>query len=190
MEDLIKRIKKHLEELNDKKFINNLFIILLLSVIVLIGISIFRDNSKAEIPIKETVKEIYLEDDYSTYLESKLVNILQKLHGVGQVSVMITLEESIESVPASNTTKTTETTKEVDAQGGTREVNREDTNIQIVSSTGSDSMVVLKEINPVVKGVIVVAEGADDIEVLEMLYDAVKTVLGVSGNRVQVYSSK
>lgn len=190
MEELINKIKKHLEGLSDKKFINNLFIILLLSFIVLIGISIFSDNTTTEIPIKENVKEIKMEDDYSSYLETKLAAILRKLDGVGEVSVMITLEESIESIPASNTTKTLETTKEVDAQGGTREVNREDTNIQIVSSNGNNSMVVLKEINPVVKGVIVVAEGAEDVKVLEMLYDAVKTVLGVSGNRVQVYSSK
>ncbi|TJX16281.1 sporulation stage III protein AG [Tissierella creatinini] len=190
MEELINKIKKHLEELNNKKFINNLFIILLLSVIVLIGISLFKDNTNPKTPVVEKVKEIKLEDDYSTYLETKLENILGKLDGVGEVSVMITLEESIESVPASNTTRTVETTKEIDAQGGTREVNREDTNVQIITSASSDSTLLLKEINPLVKGVIVVADGAEDIKVLEMLYDAVKTVLSISGNRVQVYSSK
>ncbi len=190
MEELINKIKKHMEELSDKKFINNLFIILLLSVIVLIGMSVFKDSKNPEIPSKQITEEINLEGDYSKYLEARLASILEKLDGVGEVSVMITLEESIESVPASNTTRTIETTKEVDAQGGTREVNREDTNVQVITSNSNDSMVVLKEINPAVKGVIVVAEGAEDIKVLEMLYDAVKTVLGISSNKVQVYSSK
>lgn len=190
MEELISRIKKHLEEMNNKKFINNLFIILLASVIVLIGISIFTDKKDLVEAPARVVEEVSLEDDYSIYLEQRLAKILEKLEGVEEVSVMITLEESIESVPASNTTKTIERTKEVDAQGGTREINREDTNIQVVSGTSNDSMVLLKEINPTVKGVIVVARGADDPIVLEKLYEAVKTVLGIAGNRVQVYSSK
>lgn len=190
MEKLIKSIKKHLEELNNKKFINNLFIILLTSIIVLIGISIFTDKKGVVEAPSRVIEEVSLESDYSIYLEQRLSAILEKLEGVEDVSVMITLEESIESVPASNTTKTVETTKEVDAQGGTREVNREDTNIQVISSGNKDSMMLLKEINPTVKGVIVVAKGAEDPFVLEKLYEAVKTVLGISGNKVQVYSSK
>ena len=191
MEEIIKKIKKHLEELNNKKFINNLFIILLVSIIALIGVSIFTDNKDDEkastnVVMTEAVSEV----DYSIYLEKKLVNILEKLQGVGEVNVMITLEDTIESIPASNTTKTTETTKEIDAEGGTREVNREDLNIQMVNRGTDGTIVVLKEVNPTVKGVVVVAEGADDGLVLERVYEAVKTVLGVNGNRVQVYSSK
>ena len=58
-------------------------------------------------------------------------------------------------------------------------------------ATGSQgSLTVLKEIKPTIKGVIVIAKGADNLEVKEMLYEAVKTVLGISGNKVEVYSSK
>ena len=191
METIINKIKKHLEEVGNKKFINNLFIILLVSIIVLIGVSIFtKDSEKAEIPIRFVEEKPEPTGDHSEYLEEKLASILEKLKGVGEVDVMITLEESIESVPASNTTKTTETTKEVDAEGGTREVNREDTNIQLLSSDDDGSLVVIKNVNPNVKGVIVVAEGAENLEVLEKIYEAVKTVLGISGNKVQVFSSK
>jgi stage III sporulation protein AG len=191
MEEIISKIKKHLEDLSNKKFINNLFIILLASIIVLIGVSIFTDKKDTAVtPVKSFAEENNIKQDYGEYLENRLSAILEKLNGVGEVDVMITFEDSIESIPASNTTKTVETTKEVDAEGGTREVNREDTNIQMVSSTNNEALVVLKEINPNVKGVIVVAEGADDALVLEKLYEAVKTVLGISGNKVQVYSSK
>ena len=141
---------------------------------------------KEEVIIRENI----LEDDYSSYLEKKLENILGKLNGVGEISVMITLEDSSEKVPATNTTKTTETTKELDSEGGTREVNREDITSQMVSKSNDGSLVLLKEVKPNVKGVIVVAEGANDLIIMEKLYEAVKTVLGISGNRVQVYSSK
>jgi stage III sporulation protein AG len=192
MEEIIRKIRKHLESLSNKKFINNLFIILLVSIIVLIGISVFTDKKdEASItPAESYVEESSIKQEYGEYLEKRLASILKKLNGVGEVDVMVTFEDSKESIPASNTTKTVETTKEVDAEGGTREVNREDVNIQMVSSTDNEALVVLKEINPTVKGVIVVAEGAEDGIVLEKLYEAVKTVLGISGNKVQVYSSK
>ena len=35
-----------------------------------------------------------------------------------------------------------------------------------------------------------IAEGAGDLEVKERLYEAVKTVLGIPGNKVEVYASK
>ena len=191
MEEIINKIKKHLEELNNKKSINKLFILLLVSIIVLIGVSFFtKETEKVVAPTNKIIEQASVENDYSTYLENKLAVILEKLEGVGGVDVMITFEDSIESVPASNTTKTIETTKEVDAEGGIREVNREDLNVQMVNKGSDGSLVVLKEVNPTVKGVIVVAEGAENGEILERLYEAVKTVLGINGNRVQVYSSK
>lgn len=194
MEEFIKRLKKHLEEMSNKKFISNLFIILLLSIIFLLGISIFNDTrNPEESPVIKKEAEDYISEaltDYSYVLEEKLARILSKLKGVGEVNVMITLEDSSEKIPASNITRTTENTTEVDSEGGTRQVVREDENIQLVNQSNDGSLVVVKEIKPTIKGVIVVAEGAEDPLVLEKLYEAVKTVLGVQANRVQVYSSK
>lgn len=188
MQELVNKIKKHLENLNNNKFINYLFIILALSIILLIGVNFLLEDKK--VPQKELIKEIVLEEDYSTYLEGKLEAILSKLKGAGEISVMITLEDTTEKIPAINTTKTIETTKELDSEGGTREINREDNTAQMVSKTNDGSLILLKEVKPNVKGVIVVAEGADDPIVMEKLYEAVKTVLGINGNKVQVYSSK
>jgi stage III sporulation protein AG len=103
---------------------------------------------------------------------------------------MITLEDSVEKIPATNTTKSSEQTTETDSEGGKRDSIREDSSTQIVNHSSDGSIVVLKEVNPNIKGVIVVADGAEDPIILEILYEAVKTVLGVSGNKVNVYSSK
>lgn len=191
MTNFIQKLRKHLEEMNNKKFINNLFIILLITIIFLIGANFFlEDRKETSIPTKEVIESRIDPSDYSYYLEKKMESILGKLKGVGEVSVMITLEDTSEKFPAANTNTTIETTKEVDSEGGIREVNREDTSVQMVSKSNDGTLVVLKESNPTVKGVIVVAEGASDIIILENLYEAVKTVLGISGNKVQVYSSK
>lgn len=192
MNDLINRIKKYLEDTNNRKTINNLFIILIVAIILLIFLNGMTSSKKKDDSsvIKEGKKEYtnVAESDYSIILENKLSNILSKLKGVGEVHVMITLEDSQEKVPATNKNKMTETTSETDSEGGKREVTREDEVTQLINL--SNDVIILKEINPNIKGVIVVAEGADNGVVLETIYEAVKTVLGVSANKVQVFSSK
>lgn len=194
MKNIYEKIKRHLLELNNKEFINNLFIILLISIIFLIVANFFlKSDNKNIISTEDKYDYDYInsfEDDYSTYLESKLVKILSKIDGVGQISVMVTLESSEEKVAATNTTSTTEETVENDSEGGTREIQREDLTIEVMTRSGDDSLLVVKEIKPAVQGVIVVAQGANDPILKEILYEAVKTALGIQGNKVQVYSMK
>jgi stage III sporulation protein AG len=193
VEKIIAKIKKYLEKVGDKKFIYNLFIILIIGIILLIIANIFMEQKKdpkIDIELEKTFDNPAINDlDYGSILEVKLEEILSQLKGVNKVKVMITLEDTIEKIPAFNTTKNNETTSEVDSQGGTREIIREDMTIQAVTG-GEGSLIVLKEIKPTVKGVIVIAEGAENLEVKETIYEAVKTVLGIPGNKVEVYSSK
>ena len=186
------KIKESIKKIKNSKQTYNLLIVLIIGIMILIFASIFNNDIKEEgkLHLDEIDKESSnsITEDYSQLLERKLESILSQIKGVGKVEVMITLEETREKIPATNNTKTYEKTSEKDSQGGLREINREDSNVEIARTDG-DSFIVLKEIQPEVKGVIVVAEGAYDIEIKEKLYQAVKTVLGVSGNRVEVYSS-
>jgi len=192
VEKLINRIKEYLKNNNNGEFVRNILVLLIIGVMVFILADIMGSGRNKEANIIKSVNdESYnnMPNDYTTVLERKLEDILSRLKGVGEVKVMITLEETEEVVPAFNTTKNNETTKETDSQGGTREIIREDMTIQVV--TGDEgSPIVLKEIKPTIRGVIVIAEGADDLSVKEMLYEAVKTALGIPGNRVEVYSGK
>ena len=89
----------------------------------------------------------------SAYLEKKLANILSKLEGVGKVNVMVTLENSVEKVTATNTTQSKESIIENDGEGGTRQVQREDPTLQVVTRGNDGSLLVVKEIKPTVLGV-------------------------------------
>ena len=192
MEKIINRIKEYLKNNNNGEFVRNILVLLIIGVMVFILADIMGSGRNKEANIIKSVNdESYnnMPNDYTTVLERKLEDILSRLKGVGEVKVMITLEETEEVVPAFNTTKNNETTKETDSQGGTREIIREDMTIQVV--TGDEgSPIVLKEIKPTIRGVIVIAEGADNLSVKEILYEAVKTALGIPGNRVEVYSGK
>ena len=195
MKDLIEKVQDYIKKYSNKKIINNLFIFLLILIIFLIIINNYLSKGELEKEVTKLEKpanNIYseTEPDYNRYLENKLSRILSKIDGVGEVDVMITLEDSEESIIASNSTILIENILEDDGEGGTREVNREDVNTQALTRTNNGDLLVVKKINPNIQGVIVIAQGAKDLEIKEILYEAVKTALGVKGNRVQVFSSK
>jgi len=191
VEKIINKIIEYFKHMNNKDIMRNLFVVLIIGIILFILADIFINNSNTRNITTDSESKVeninYNYSDYSTLLESKLENVLSQLKGVGKVKVMITLEDTTEIIPAFNTTKNNENTKEIDSQGGTREIVREDMTMQMVTNEEGEP-IVLKEIKPTIKGVIVIADGAENLEVKEMLYEAVKTVLGIPGNRVEIYS--
>ena len=60
---------------------------------------------------------------YETNLESQIENILLKLEGVQNVSVLITYEETNKVIPIYNEDNQESVTKEEDTQGGIRTIN-------------------------------------------------------------------
>jgi len=191
VEKIINKIIEYFKHMNNKDIMRNLFVVLIIGIILFILADIFINNSNTRNITTDSESKVeninYNYSDYSTLLESKLENVLSQLKGVGKVKVMITLEDTTEIIPAFNTTKNNENTKEIDSQGGTREIVREDMTMQMVTNEEGEP-IVLKEIKPTIKGVIVIADGAENLEVKEMLYEAVKTVLGIPGKRVEIYS--
>lgn len=95
--------------------------------------------------------------------EERLEEILSEIDGAGQVSVMITYESTME--------------KDIAYDGD---------NDRAVTSGGD--VMVKREIYPKVKGVIVIADGADTPSVKQAIKEAVTAVTGAGANRVCVFS--
>ncbi|WP_425448600.1 stage III sporulation protein AG [Dethiothermospora halolimnae] len=192
----LEEIRKFFQKNNSKKLLTNLTVLLIIGIILLLMASILgnKDNKSKDNTIKTNNKKVKSElliDDYASNIEKKLQNIVSKIQGVGEISVMVTLEDTAERIPAVDVTESNEKTNEKDSQGGTREMIRNDRtkNVVTTNSSNGEGLIVIKEVKPQVKGVIVVAEGAEDIKIKEKIYRAVKTVLSISGNRVEVFSS-
>ena len=94
---------------------------------------------------------------YVTDLENRLAKTLSKVKDAGNVSVVITIESGMETVLAMNTV-----TKETSS--GTQ---TETTPLLINGKT-----VVVKEVYPKITGVLIVAEGANNIGVMTKLQQA------------------
>ncbi|SHH08874.1 stage III sporulation protein AG [Tepidibacter thalassicus] len=177
----------------DKKRIYSIVAIIIISMILLISISgIFEEKAQKNYPNATLVKKegnIKSSMTKEEILENRLEKILSKIEGVKSVEVMITLETNGEIEPAFNKVTSTETTQENDSAGGRRVVTTENKTETIVTKNNKqgNEPILLKSIEPKIRGVIVVADGAENIMVKERLFNAVKTVLQVSGHKIEVY---
>ena len=110
------------------------------------------------------------------HTERKLEELLSGMSGAGKVQVMITYYNGIEKITAYDIKKSSSETEEIDSEGGKRtiiESEYESTTLYEDVSSGIRLPVVLKEIYPEVKGVVVVAEGAGNAVVREKITRAV-----------------
>jgi stage III sporulation protein AG len=113
----------------------------------------------------------------------RLENILSQISGVGSVEVTVNLASTTGRDYAVNTTINNKTSQEKDQRGGNRSTTEISENGQLVlahESQGSqEAPVVVKEVKPEVKGVVVVAEGAGDAVVRSELMKAVQVYLDI-----------
>jgi len=120
-------------------------------------------------------------------VEERLKQTLERIAGAGRVEVMITYAQSAEIIPAVSEDTQRTTTTDTSADGNST-TNTENTQQEIVTVGGSDqSALVIKEKSPVVKGVLVIAQGAGDIGVKLDLLSAVQTILNIGPDQVDVY---
>lgn len=117
--------------------------------------------------------------EYAQSLEGRLTDVISSIDGVGECKVMITLENSKESVYATDgETKTGEN----DAS------NKEE--YVIYDSENGETPVLIKEYYPKIQGVTVVCSGGDNIVIKETVINTVTSLFGISANRVSVSKIK
>ncbi|HWR45206.1 hypothetical protein [Sporomusa sp.] len=125
---------------------------------------------------------------YEEALESKLSNLLAQIKGAGAVSVSVILETGGMQEHAKNITKETKTVQEKDNAGGIRTTTetKESEQVLLSKENGADRPVMVREYKPVIKGVLIVAEGAYDSTVKANLTRAVESGLGIPSYKITV----
>lgn len=125
-------------------------------------------------------------------LEERLKEILQKMIGVGKVDVMITVESTEEKVVERNINRSESVTDETDRNGGKRHLTTVTSDGQVVlyQATDGQQPLITKIINPRIRGVLIVAEGAEDAAVRKLIIQAVEKGMNVVPTRISVVPSK
>lgn len=175
-------------KLDPKKKIQYAAILLVVIVILAIYFASAGGNKPAEENEASAAAANVSSASTSDGIAQQLQETLSAIEGAGRVEVMITYESTGEIVPAFSIDKQSSTMTD-EGEDGKSTTNSENTQSEIVTiggSSGSEALV-LKENSPEIKGVIVVAEGADNIGVRLNLLDAVQTILDIRPDQVNVY---
>lgn len=155
---MIDKIKKIFT--NKEKRMENLISFLIILIITLIVINKILDNEeKTNTDYKnEAGVELAVEknETESTDLEKRLENILSKISGVGEVSVLLTYKESSSIVPIYNINSNISTVEEKDTSGGSRITETESLQKDVVTDSSSD-IVIEKNVMPIIEGAIITA---------------------------------
>lgn len=126
--------------------------------------------------------------EYAGQLEQKLSVLIGNISGVGKSEIMVTLENGVEYVYANEERKVTDKTEDIsDSTQRIQQSNDVEQNVITVDDAdGGKKALVRTQIEPQVKGVVVVCEGGDQELVQQRVTNAVTTALNITSKRVCV----
>ncbi|WP_373230486.1 stage III sporulation protein AG [Cohnella sp.] len=124
--------------------------------------------------------------------ESQLKDLLESMVGVGTADVMVTVDSTEETVVQLNEKKMSQITQESDRNGATRHITDISSDGQVVlyEVSGSQSPIVVKKLNPRIRGVLIIAKGAENATVHKLISEAVSRGLDVPMHRIAVMPRK
>ncbi|MBE5756652.1 MAG: hypothetical protein E7342_02515 [Clostridiales bacterium] len=156
---------KLLERLKNKKTLEIIFVVVLILVSLIIFFTTFKTEKKSEITFNE-----YIES-----LENKLEKALTQVENVGKVSVVINVLSTQETVLAVETT-----------------ITENGDSIKTVTTpiiVGGET-VVLREEMPKITGVLIVAEGANNLLVKNKIINSTSTLLNINADKIEILTMK
>ena len=149
-------------------------VILLVGVLLLIVVLPVKEdkktcsNSQKKAKAKSVSESTCDDEEYEKLLEKKLEGILERMDGVGEVSVMITLSDDGTRIVDKDTKETIEKTTVI--------YDDEDASVPYVTSTDK----------PTVSGVLVVAQGGGNPQVNNDISNAVSALFDVPMHKIKI----
>lgn len=157
----------------------------LLAVIFIVGIALLMlpgGEKSSESSDKNDPTADFLE--YKEELERDLSNILKKIKGAGNVSVMITLEDSGHTYFAKDVSET------IKEREDGKEKNTDTSHILKNEKSNGESPLITKKTYPSVSGVLICATGAKNPQIKSNIIKATEALLGIKTHRIEVLERK
>lgn len=184
MNSVIQKIKDIISKISaDKK---TLIIVAagIIGIVILVMSEFLPGEEKTEKEEEITATGEYSIDnhyEYAEMLEKKLTDIISSIEGAGTSKVMITLESSSEAVYAQND----KTDMESDNENGEK-ISKENDYVLIKTDSSKEEALLLKIIQPEVKGVAVVCEGGDSVYVQQKIIETISAVFDINSSKIKV----
>ena len=125
---------------------------------------------------------------YGAYLQKQLETFLSSVEGVGRGKVCLTRQTSKELVPAHNTPYTRKSEEETD-ENGKRTLTETQNDAQIIlyeQADGSQSPLIIRQIEPTVRGVVVAAQGAGSQKVQNEIVELREALFGIEAHKIKI----
>lgn len=158
---------------------------------------ISKERASPDPPAKAAFKSSVSKDqsafkEYEEAYASQLKEILSKIVAVGDVEVLVTIDSTEEINVERNTKESQQVTNEKDEKGATRHITNvtRDGEVVLYEVSGGKQPLVQKTIKPKIRGVVVVATGAENLTVKRMITEAVERGLDVPAHRISVLPRK
>ncbi|WP_071395717.1 stage III sporulation protein AG [Bacillus tuaregi] len=131
-------------------------------------------------------------EEYEQAYENQIKEALDTIVGVSDVTVVVNVDSTEKKVLEKNIKTQSQVTDETDREGGKRKVEDTSSDEQLVIIQDGDKEVpiVLETKKPEIRGVLVVAKGAENIQVKKWIKEAVTRALDVPEHRVSVLPKK
>jgi len=192
-------LRKYIEKIpgikqGNKKIVEFLIIVIVIGVSIILVSNFFAPADTNE-PQKDALYTSKVQSQKSDSepnfkLEQRLAKILSEIRGVGRVSVIVTYSSGPESVLAREEKNNQTNTNERDSTGGERKTIQNDIETSYVMAdeqSGTKKPVVVRQIASKILGVVVVAEGGDNLTVKSDIISAVEAATGIPEYRVKVF---
>lgn len=171
----------------------NIIIVCGIVGIALIFLSTFIDsnntsNNNKNISSLNTSNPNELIATYKENTEINLGNMIASIDGAGTTKIMVTVDSSIEYVYAKDTKESKDSNKTLSngEENNALSTSNEDTYIKVRLSNGEEQVATVKEIQPKIRGVLVICEGGENFEVQQRVLNAVTKSLDISSAKVCV----
>lgn len=197
---LVSKDEKKSKGVKNKRKIENMvtFIVLLVITVIMINKIIKSDSKSGKDSKSSSSYKTFVDSkintnsvevsnmEVETNLEKELEEILSKMQGVGDVKVLVTYSQTSQIVPIYNESNKSSSTKEDDSEGGSRHISESDSTKEVVLDSNND-IITESVLFPKIEGAIVMAKGANNVEIKNNIIQAVCAVTGLSSHKVQVF---
>lgn len=193
----------------DKKYQYLLIVLLFGAAIMLVSNFLINENEPSSgIPVMSSTDDGSEDDietfgkksaagnemisDYENRYETQLKEALEGITGVSDVTVVVNVDSTEKKVLEKNTVIRSQITDETDREGGERKVEdqSQDNQIVIIRDGEKEVPIILETKKPEIRGVLVVAKGADNIQVKKWIIESVTKLLDVPSHKVSVMPKK
>lgn len=182
---ILSRLKEYTKS---PRFIKGLVVVGLVGIVLILLSDLFQGKAVDNQQPTTEIQYVSLAE-YENQLEQGLAEIISSINGAGKTRVLLTMESTVEQVYATN--KNLAQNNSTNSSNGNlpssdNDTQAESTYITVELSDGTEQTVLVKEIQPKVRGVLVVCAGGDVSIVREKIIDAVTKALDISSSKVSV----